>query len=285
MSDENRTVSLHPEFLKRMQKMLGNEYEDFIKSYEAPRTYGLRVNTAKISCEEFEKIVPFPVTPIPWIPNGYFYPGDVRPSFCPLYQAGLYYLQEPSAMTPAARFPVEPGERVLDLCAAPGGKAIHLAEKLSGTGYVEARDLTEYKVALIEENIERSGLDNIEAVCQDATINDEASYEKADILIADLPCSGLGILGKKPDLKSKMTVEMAKGLADLQRQILTVVHNYVKPGGKLLYSTCTINREENEDNTAWFVENFPEFEKIREKQMLPGSDMGDGFYIAEFRKQ
>ena len=107
----------------------------------------------------------------------------------------------------------------------------------------------------------------------------------ADIVIADLPCSGLGILGKKPDLKSKMTVEMAKGLADLQRQILTVVHNYVKPGGKLLYSTCTINREENEDNTAWFVENFPEFEKIREKQMLPGSDMGDGFYIAEFRKQ
>ena len=177
------------------------------------------------------------------------------------------------------------GDYVIDVCAAPGGKAIHLAEKLSGTGYVEARDLTEYKVALIEENIERSGLDNIEAVCQDATINNEASYEKADILIADLPCSGLGILGKKPDLKSKMTVEMAKGLADLQRQILTVVHNYVKPGGKLLYSTCTINREENEDNTAWFVENFPEFEKIREKQMLPGSDMGDGFYIAEFRKQ
>ena len=131
---------------------------------------------------------------------------------------------------------------------------------------MEARDLTEYKVALIEENIERSGLDNIEAVCQDATINDEASYEKADILIADLPCSGLGILGKKPDLKSKMTVEIAKGLADLQRQILTVVHNYVKPGGKLLYSTCTINREENEDNTAWFVENFPEFEKIRENE-------------------
>ena len=94
----------------------------------------------------------------------------------------------------------------------------------------------------------------------------------------------LEFLVKKPDLKSKMTVEMAKGLADLQRQILTVVHNYVKPGGKLLYSTCTINREENEDNTAWFVENFPEFEKIREKQMLPGSDMGDGFYIAEFRK-
>ena len=201
------------------------------------------------------------------------------------FQKGYFYIQDISSMQVAEWAEPKEGDYVIDVCAAPGGKAIHLAEKLSGTGHVEARDLTEYKVALIEENIERSGLDNIEAVCQDATINDEASYEKADILIADLPCSGLGILGKKPDLKSKMTVEMAKGLADLQRQILTVVHNYVKPGGKLLYSTCTINREENEDNTAWFVENFPEFEKIREKQMLPGSDMGDGFYIAEFRKQ
>ena len=180
---------------------------------------------------------------------------------------------------------VKAGDQVLDVCAAPGGKAIHIAELLNGTGHVEARDLTEYKVALIRDNIERSGLTNINAVCQDAAIYDPHKKETADIVIADLPCSGLGILGKKPDLKSKMTVEMAKGLADLQRQILTVVHNYVKPGGKLLYSTCTINREENEDNAAWFVENFPEFEKIREKQMLPGSDMGDGFYIAEFRKQ
>ena len=273
-------------FEKKMRELLGAEFDDYIKCYEEKRLYGLRVNTKKISVEEFKKICPFEIQPIPWIENGFYYDGEhVQPAKHPYYFAGLFYLQEPSAMTPANRLPIEPGDKVLDVCAAPGGKAIHLAEKLSGTGYVEARDLTEYKVALIEENIERSGLDNIEAVCQDATINDEASYEKADILIADLPCSGLGILGKKPDLKSKMTVEMAKGLADLQRQILTVVHNYVKPGGKLLYSTCTINREENEDNAAWFVENFPEFEKIREKQMLPGSDMGDGFYIAEFRKQ
>ena len=278
-------VELPESFEKRMQEMLGDEYESYIESYDNPRQYGLRINPMKITEEELAEGSGFSLDPIPWTKTGYFYKEEDQPARHPYYSAGLYYLQEPSAMTPAARFPVEPGERVLDLCAAPGGKAIHLAEKLSGTGYVEARDLTEYKVALIEENIERSGLDNIEAVCQDATINDEASYEKADILIADLPCSGLGILGKKPDLKSKMTVEMAKGLADLQRQILTVVHNYVKPGGKLLYSTCTINREENEDNTAWFVENFPEFEKIREKQMLPGSDMGDGFYIAEFRKQ
>ena len=123
MSEHTITELLSPAFLSRMQNMLGDEYESFLKSYEAPRTYGLRVNTAKISCDEFERIVPFPVTPIPWISNGYFYPEDVRPSFCPLYQAGLFYLQEPSAMTPANRLPVEPGDKVLDVCAAPGGNA------------------------------------------------------------------------------------------------------------------------------------------------------------------
>ena len=258
------------------------------KAFLEERPVTVRRNTAVVSKEEFEKELEkdgvvyrrHPVLPYAYELTNYDYLAGLLS-----FQKGYFYIQDISSMQVAEWAEPKEGDYVIDVCAAPGGKAIHLAEKLSGTGYVEARDLTEYKVALIEENIERSGLDNIEAVCQDATINDEASYEKADILIADLPCSGLGILGKKPDLKSKMTVEMAKGLADLQRQILTVVHNYVKPGGKLLYSTCTINREENEDNTAWFVENFPEFEKIREKQMLPGSDMGDGFYIAEFRKQ
>ena len=257
---------------------------DFLK--EKPVTIRCRtyLNSVDKICDSL-KNQGVTVEPAPYLPYAKRISGYNHILALDAFIQGKMVVQDVSSMLVAEIANPQKGDYVIDMCAAPGGKAIHLAEKLSGTGYVEARDLTEYKVALIEENIERSGLDNIEAVCQDATINDEASYEKADILIADLPCSGLGILGKKPDLKSKMTVEMAKGLADLQRQILTVVHNYVKPGGKLLYSTCTINREENEDNTAWFVENFPEFEKIREKQMLPGSDMGDGFYIAEFRKQ
>ena len=142
MSEHTITELLSPAFLSRMQNMLGDEYESFLKSYEAPRTYGLRVNTAKISCDEFERIVPFPVTPIPWISNGYFYPEDVRPSFCPLYQAGLFYLQEPSAMTPASCLPVTPGENVLDLCAAPGGKATALGAMLNGSGLLVANDIT-----------------------------------------------------------------------------------------------------------------------------------------------
>ena len=173
-------------------------------------------------------------------------------------------------------------EYIIDVCAAPGGKSLHLADKLAGKGHVEARDLTPYKVDLIRDNIARIGIDNIEAVCQDATVYDEASEKKADILIADLPCSGLGVLGKKTDLKYKMNPDTQEELVHLQREILSVVYRYVKSGGKLLYSTCTIHRAENQENAAWFSEQYPEFELVRERQFLPGVDDSDGFYIAEF---
>ena len=130
-----------------------------------------------------------------------------------------------------------------------------------------------------------SSLHNIEAVRKDATVQDESSIRKADIVIADLPCSGLGVLGKKPDLKSRMTEEMQKELALLQRSMLKVVKEYVKPGGKLLYSTCTISRDENEENARWLTEIDPKFRLIRQKQMLPGRDPGDGFYIAMFQRE
>lgn len=142
-SDKSTVSTVLPEaFLDRMKDMLGDDYQAFLQAYDQPRTYGLRVNTAKISCEEFEKIVPFEVKKIPWIPNGYFYSEDIRPSRCPLYQAGLYYLQEPSAMTPASRIPIEPGEYVLDMCAAPGGKATAAGAALKGQGLLVANDIS-----------------------------------------------------------------------------------------------------------------------------------------------
>ena len=136
----------------------------------------------------------------------------------------------------------------------------------------------------MRENIARSGLTNIETVQMDARRSDKASVEKADIVIADLPCSGLGVLGRKPDLKYKMTREKQSELVLLQREILSAVKDYVKPGGRLIYSTCTIHRGENEDNAEWFVQKNPEFRLIREQQMLPGQTCGDGFYIAVFQR-
>lgn len=212
--------------------------------------------------------------------SGYDYLGALQ-SFCD----GDFQVQDVSSMLVAEWADPKEGDCVVDVCAAPGGKALHLADKLGGTGYVEARDLSDYKVGLIEENIHRTGVQNIRAVRWDATILDENMVGKADIVIADLPCSGLGVLGKKTDLKYKMTEEKEEELISLQREILDVVQSYVKPGGKLLYSTCTVHRGENEENAAWFVKRHPHFTLRQEKQMLPGTDSCDDFYIALFTRK
>ena len=194
---------------------------------------------------------------------------------------GLFYVQDISSMMVAEIAAPEKENYIIDVCAAPGGKSSHLAEKMEGTGLVEARDLTEYKVSLIEENIERHGLANMKAVQMDATVYDEASKEKADILICDLPCSGLGVMGKKTDIRYKMTAEKQKDLVQLQRQILDTVHTYVKKGGTMIYSTCTIHKDENAGNVEWFVKKYPEFEVISNEQMFPGGEYHDGFFIAK----
>ena len=197
------------------------------------------------------------------------------------FEEGLFYVQDVSSMMVAEIAAPEKNSYIIDVCAAPGGKSSHLAEKMAGTGMVEARDLTEYKVSLIQENIERHGLTNMEAVQMDATIYDEDSKEKADVLICDLPCSGLGVMGKKTDIRYKMTAEKQAELVQLQRQILDTVHSYVKKGGTLVYSTCTIHQDENAGNVAWFVEKHPEFEVISSEQMFPGGEYHDGFFIAK----
>ena len=200
------------------------------------------------------------------------------------FQKGLFYVQDISSMMVAETAAPKEGDYVIDVCAAPGGKSTHIAEKLKGTGMVEARDLTEYKVSLIEENIERHRLKNMKAVCMDATVVDEASVGKADILVCDLPCSGLGVMGKKTDIRYKMTPEKQKDLVELQREILSAVEGYLKDGGTLVYSTCTIHKQENEENVKWFLEKYPQYSLVSMEQMLPGETSADGFFIARLLK-
>ena len=199
----------------------------------------------------------------------------------PAFREGKFQVQDAASIMVAEQAGIKEGDYILDVCAAPGGKALHAAQILNGTGMVEARDLTEMKVELIRENISRMGFENIRAVQQDATCFDADSEEKADVLIADLPCSGLGVLAKKTDLKYKMNPETETEVAALQREILDTVCRYVKPEGTLMYSTCTISRTENEENAGWFAEKHPEFDLEWEKQIFP-SDITDGFYIAKF---
>lgn len=156
---------------------------------------------------------------------------------------------------------------------------------MGGTGMVEARDVSEYKTGLIEENIRRCGMRNIRVVCQDARVWDADSSDAADVVIADLPCSGLGTLRKKPEIRYRMTEDTIEGLVRLQREILEVSCRYVKPGGTLVFSTCTIDGEENEENTRWFLECHTGFSLAFQRQFFPDEGEFDGFYIAKFIRE
>lgn len=217
----------------------------------------------------------------------------------PGFEEGLFMVQDVSSMLVAEAAGIEPGMKVLDVCAAPGGKATHAAEKLKGTGQVIARDLTEYKVNYILENADRLQLLNLWAEEWDACVFDETKEEWADVVLCDAPCSGLGVMGKKRDIKYRLTPDSLKEVQKLQRQILNTVWKYVKKDGILMYSTCTINREENEKQVQWIVENLP-FEVVSMKEMLseevkkdegeyglqllPGIHKTDGFFLCKLRR-
>lgn len=220
------------------------------------------------------------------------------------FREGLIQIQDISSSLAGDAAGIREGDYVLDVCGAPGGKSIHAADLLKGSGHVRVRDISDYKVSLIEENIERSGFTNLSAEVWDALEYDPASEEKADVVIADLPCSGLGIIGRKPDIKYNTSPEKLHEVAKLQQEILSVIWRYVKPGGILVFSTCTINPEENEENRQWFLQNFPfepvditgrlgtVFEKGSEEtvregyiQLLPGVHPCDGFFISVMRRK
>lgn len=217
------------------------------------------------------------------------------------FQKGWFTVQDESSMLVSLAADLKKGFQVLDVCAAPGGKSLHAAQLLEGTGKVYARDLTLQKISRIEENSKRLGINNIEIKTWDARVLDKDKTSKADVVFADLPCSGLGVIGKKNDIKYKVTKEGIKNLVNLQREILSVAREYVKLGGTLIYSTCTVNALENEENVKWICEQedfvleslepfLPEslwndHTKEGYLQLLPGLVKTDGFFLARLRKK
>ena len=274
--DSDKLSALPQAFLHRMEDMLGDEFEPFLAAYEQPRTYGLRVNTAKISCEEFEQIVPFEVKKIPWVSNGYFYNEDVRPSRCALYQAGLYYLQEPSAMTPASRIPVEPGEYVLDMCAAPGGKATAVGSALKGEGLLVANDISTTRARALLRNLELFGIPNLFVANEkpEKMVNNFPEFFHKIIL--DAPCSGEGMFRKEEALARDWTPEKSEELSRIQKQLCLNAADMLQPGGQMLYSTCTFSKKEDEENVAYILEKYPSMELVPiDKEQFKG--LSDGF--------
>lgn len=215
------------------------------------------------------------------------------------FQEGYITVQDVSSMFAAIAAQPRKGDFCIDVCASPGGKALHLADLLKGTGMVEARDISDYKVEMIQSNIERMGFENIRAVKKDAFLEDLQAEGSADIVIADLPCSGLGVIGKKSDIKYNMTRQKQNELVKVQRTILQNAVKLVKKGGTLIYSTCTTNKEENEENYQWLLENFSlkpvslsgllpsqivgNTAEQGYVQLLPGIHKADGFFISRFQ--
>ena len=248
---------LPEKFCKEMQRMLGEEYEDYLASMQAGRKYGLRVNTAKISVEDFLKISPFELTPIPYISNGFFYDEKEQPSKHPYYFAGLYYLQDPSAMTPASRLPIEEGDVVLDLCAAPGGKATELAAKLHGTGLLIANDISSKRAKALLKNMELFGVENSFIVTEyPAKL---AGYFNGffDKILIDAPCSGEGMFRKEPSMVKAWEQNGPEFYSKLQKEILEQALPMLKEGGMLLYSTCTFSPLEDEGSVEYLLSLDP----------------------------
>lgn len=253
-------MNLPAAFEEKMRDLLGAEIDAYLACYEEPRYYGLRVNTGKISVEEFRKICPFKISPIPWIENGFYYDGEaLSPAKHPYYFAGLYYLQEPSAMTPASRLPIEPGDKVLDLCAAPGGKATELGARLLGTGLLVANDISSSRAKGLLKNIEVFGIGNVAVLCEEPGRLQNAFPEYFDKILIDAPCSGEGMFRKEKKMIKAWEEHGPEYFSDIQRHIILQAAQMLKPGGMLLYSTCTFDSRENEQIVEFLRKESPEF--------------------------
>ena len=256
-------VNLPQEFTERMQRQLGDEFELFLSCYEAEEYAGLRVNTEKITVEEFLKLTPFELIPVPWTTNGFYYRKEDAVTKHPHYFAGLYYVQEPSAMLPASRLPVEPGCAVLDLCAAPGGKATELSSRLGGEGILVANDVSPSRAKALYKNLSVWGSKNccITGETPQKLLQTFGCY--FDRILVDAPCSGEGMFRKDPSLIADWVERGPLYYAQLQKEILDCAVQMLRPGGMLVYSTCTFSTEEDEDVIAWILEQYPELSLVQ----------------------
>ena len=246
-------------FLDRMEKMLGDEYPAFIQSYEKEQYQALRVNPLKADRDTFVLRSPFTLRPVAWERNGFYYEKGDAPGKHPYHAAGVYYIQEPSAMAPAAYLDAKPGEKILDLCAAPGGKSTQIAAAMRGEGLLISNEIHPARAKILSENIERMGIRN-------AMVTNESPQSLAKIfeayfdrIMVDAPCSGEGMFRKNADACDEWSPQNVVLCAERQAEILECAASMLRPGGRMVYSTCTFAPEENEGTISRFLTKHPEF--------------------------
>ena len=265
-------LNLPDKFQQSMKELLGTEmYPAFLASYDRPVRAGIRINTMKTTPEKFARDASFHLEPIPWIKNGFYYEEEDMVSRHPWHFAGLYYMQEPSAMTPASLLPVEEGDLVLDLCAAPGGKATELAAKLKDTGFLLANDISNSRAKALLRNLERFGMVNMAVCSEDPEVLVRSFPETFDKILVDAPCSGEGMFHKEPQMMRFWEEHGPEYYSEIQKKLILQAADMLKPGGMLVYSTCTFAPLENEGTLSWLLANRPEF------HLLKLSDRYEGF--------
>lgn len=288
-------------YTEKMKALLGAEYDEYLASFKEGRFYGLRANTLKISPEGLWEKGLFGLRPVPWCPAGFYYAGEERPAKHPYYHAGLYYLQEPSAMSPAATLPIEEGDFVLDLCAAPGGKTTQLGARLGGTGLLLANDISAGRAKTLLKNVEMAGIRNAVVTSETPERLAERLPDFFDKILVDAPCSGEGMFRKEPDMVKSWNEDMLAFCRGEQAKILESCASMLKAGGMLLYSTCTFSPEENEKSIGNFLEKHREFSLVpipKEHgfaaglppyeacaRLYPHKLKGEGHFLALLQKQ
>lgn len=277
-------MELPIQFLERMKEMLGTEYEEFLASYKKERAYGMRINTLKMEKEEALKLLPFSLEPVLWCETGFYYKEEERPGKHPFHEAGMYYIQEPSAMITAELAEITPGEQVLDLCAAPGGKSTQLACKMQGKGVLVSNEINPQRAAILSQNIERMGIKNAIVTNESPERLSKFLESFFDKIVVDAPCSGEGMFKKEPLAVSEWSEANVENCSRRQREILSYASAMLKPGGRIIYSTCTFSKQENEDVIQCFLSEHPEYEVVQMHRIWPHKVKGEGHFAAVLQK-
>lgn len=284
------TVSLPDTYVQQMRELLGQqEADDFLASFHASRAYGLRLNPLKISITDAPQTIntiqqQFALRPIPWCETGYYYDETTRPGKHPYHQAGIYYIQEPSAMSAAEALDAQPGETILDLAAAPGGKTTQIAGRMRGEGLLISNEIHPARARILSENVERYGIRNAVVTCAPPDVLSARFPHFFDRIMLDAPCSGEGMFRKDPDAIGEWSPDHVQMCAERQADILEHAAIMLKPGGRLVYSTCTFNRSENEEAMAAFTRSHPEFTLERTERLWPHRCEGEGHFVAVLTK-
>ena len=250
---------LPQEFVNRMQDMLQEAYPAFVRSYENSKYQALRVNPLKVDKQAFLANAPFTLRPVAWEANGFYYESDNQPGKHPWHEAGVYYIQEPSAMAPVAYLETQPGEKVLDLCAAPGGKSTQIAAALQGEGLLVCNEIHPQRAKILSENVERMGIRNALVTNETPATLADTFVEFFDKILVDAPCSGEGMFRKNEEACEEWSLDNVQLCADRQDEILDCAAGMLRPGGRLVFSTCTFAPAENEGSISRFVKRHPEF--------------------------